>query len=297
MTRKRPERNRDLAGLLSGAADLTRPNSTTTLPVTALRSSKSQPRRTFDDASLASLAESIREQGVLQPLLVRPLGEGHEIVAGERRWRAAQLAGLTEVPVVVRDLTDREARAAALVENLQRENLGVIDEVDGKLDLVALALDLTREEARARLMQLLREERGPDHETLTALFTPLGESWENFAKNKLRVLNWPPAVLEALRGGLPRTLAAMIVAAPEEHHTRLIEQARGGLSRVELQAEVDRLKVALPAADTLDRVTRISKHLGSRRTLTRLNDRQLKRLEQWLEKMPADLRELLEGKG
>lgn len=83
-----------------------------------------QPRQVFEPEALAELAGSIREKGVLQPLLVRPRGENFEIVAGERRWRAAQLAGLVEVPVLIRDLGDREALELAIIENLQREDLG-----------------------------------------------------------------------------------------------------------------------------------------------------------------------------
>ncbi len=87
-----------------------------------------QPRQVFEAASLAELAQSIREKGIIQPLLVRPRGEAFEIVAGERRWRASQLAGLTELPVIIRDLGDREALEIAIVENLQREDLGPLEE-------------------------------------------------------------------------------------------------------------------------------------------------------------------------
>jgi ParB family chromosome partitioning protein len=87
-----------------------------------------QPRQVFEPGSLAELAQSIREKGVIQPLLVRPRGEAFEIVAGERRWRAGQLAGLTELPVIIRDLGDREALEIAIVENLQREDLGPLEE-------------------------------------------------------------------------------------------------------------------------------------------------------------------------
>jgi len=282
--------------LLGQSTALSQDASGTTLPVSTLQPGAAQPRRVFDEASLASLADSIREQGVLQPLLVRPTGEGHEIVAGERRWRAAQLAGLTEVPVIIRELDDRQARAASLVENLQRENLNVIDEVDGKLDLVALALGLDREQARIRLTQLVSEEPGEEHAVLTALFIPLGEAWGTFTKNKLRVLNWPSAVVEALRGGLPFTHASVIVSVPEEHHARLLQLSQGGASRTELQAEVARLKAAAAQAPAMpvQRALQVSKHLGSRRALARLKPADLKALERWLDKMPEGIRQALE---
>jgi len=90
-----------------------------------------QPRRTFDDAKIDELAASIRNQGIIQPMVVRHKGDGYELIAGERRWRAAMRAGLTHVPVVVRDASDHEALQLALVENLQREDLNPIEEANG----------------------------------------------------------------------------------------------------------------------------------------------------------------------
>ena len=90
-----------------------------------------QPRRTFDEAKIEELAASIRNQGIIQPLVVRPKGDGFELIAGERRWRAAMKAGLTKVPVVIREASDQEALQLALVENLQREDLNPIEEANG----------------------------------------------------------------------------------------------------------------------------------------------------------------------
>ncbi|HEX7237977.1 MAG TPA: ParB/RepB/Spo0J family partition protein [Gammaproteobacteria bacterium] len=117
--------------------------------VDELRPGRYQPRLQLREESLAELAESIREQGVLQPLIVRALGAGgeaartYEIVAGERRWRAARLAGLAAVPVLVRELTDQEALAVALIENLQREDLNPIDQAQSMSRLVASSLPTT----------------------------------------------------------------------------------------------------------------------------------------------------------
>jgi ParB family chromosome partitioning protein len=109
-----------------------------------------QPRNGFDDASLNELAESIREKGIMQPLMVRPREGGYELIAGERRWRAAQMAGLAKVPVVIRDVDDRTALELALVENLQRENLNPIEEAKGYAQLVD-QFDLTQEEVAAKV--------------------------------------------------------------------------------------------------------------------------------------------------
>lgn len=109
----------------------------TILPVSILVPSSVQPRRQFDENALNSLAQSIRSQGIIQPLLVRPMPNGtYEIIAGERRWRASQMAGLTSVPVVVRELEDGKALEIAIVENVQRDDLSSIDEADGYLRLV-----------------------------------------------------------------------------------------------------------------------------------------------------------------
>lgn len=293
MTRRlRPERKRDLQGLLGQeAADLSRPDGATRqLPVEALRAGTGQPRREFDDSALESLAESIRASGVIQPLLVRPLGRGYEIVAGERRWRAAQLAGLTEVPVTIRELTDQEARHLALIENLQREDLNTLDEVDAKLELAAETLGLTREGARLRLMQLLREPPGPDHEALTELFGPLGERWDSFARNKLKILNWPEPLLMAVRGGLPYTLAQLIAPVKPEQQADLIALAQSGTSRAGLRDAIR----ALRDEDQETMHARLARRLGSRRWLSTLSENEQKELDRWLATLPPSLRRRLD---
>lgn len=100
----------------------------TSLAVSALRPGKYQPRRQISEEALAELASSIAAQGIIQPIIVRKLGTGYEIIAGERRWRAAQLAGLQEVPVVIRELDDQAALAISLIENIQRQDLNIIEE-------------------------------------------------------------------------------------------------------------------------------------------------------------------------
>jgi ParB family chromosome partitioning protein len=118
---------------LAGAA---RPAGLRTLPIGELKPGKFQPRRQFDEAAIADLVESVRSKGVLQPILVRPYQGSYEIIAGERRWRAAQRAQLHEVPVIIRELTDKEALEVALVENLQRQDLTALEEADGYRRLV-----------------------------------------------------------------------------------------------------------------------------------------------------------------
>ena len=291
MTRRRDLSR--LSGLLTVAAEAGQAVPTSnTLPIQALKPGAGQPRREFDSAKLSQLAQSLKEQGILQPLLVRPVDQGYEIVAGERRWRAAQLAGLQEVPVIIRTLSDHEARQLALIENLQRENLNAVDEVDAKLDLVALTLDIPRQEARSRLMQLLREDPSSDHELLETLFGSLGETWQYFAKNKVRILNWPASILDAVRGGLPFTLGGTVAAAPAELQEALLAQALSGASREELRRQI-KLAQENQSREEAIALTDVGRMLGSKKWLAELSPTQQKAVQDWIKKMPGFLRQKL----
>lgn len=131
----------------TASTDSAPPDVPSTLPVSQLRAGKYQPRLRMDEGALYELAESIRTQGVMQPLLVRPVGaSGYEIIAGERRFRAAQLAGLESVPVLVREVPDEQAAVMALIENMQREDLNPLEEAQGLQRLVE-EFKMTHEQA------------------------------------------------------------------------------------------------------------------------------------------------------
>ena len=147
------------------------------LPLGAIQPNPSQPRRVFDSAALQELAASIAAYGILQPITVRQQGAVYELVAGERRWRASRMAGLTEVPVIVKDVTDEQAMELALVENLQREDLDPVEEAAGIRELMTRC-DLTQEQAARKL----------------------GKSRSALA-NSLRLLSLPETVLELLKSG------------------------------------------------------------------------------------------------
>ena len=149
-----------------------------TLPLREIEPDPCQPRKTFDDETLAELSASIAEHGLLQPIAVRPRASGgYLIVAGERRWRASRMAGLTEVPVIVKDVTDEQAMELALVENLQREDLDPVEEAAGIREL-RTRCGLTQEQAARKL----------------------GKSRSALA-NILRLLTLPDSVLELLKSG------------------------------------------------------------------------------------------------
>ena len=163
----------DLPMTEDASPDLTR------LPVREIEPDPDQPRKNFDEDAMAALAESIGENGLLQPIAVRAkkTGPGYVIIAGERRWRASRMAGLTEVPVIVKDVTDEQAMELALVENLQREDLDPVEEAAGIRELMDRC-GLTQEQAARKL----------------------GKSRSALA-NSLRLLSLPETVLELLKSG------------------------------------------------------------------------------------------------
>ena len=148
------------------------------LRLSSIEPNKDQPRKQFDEDALMELADSIRQHGVIQPLLVRPLDNGmYQLVAGERRWRASRMAGLMEVPVVIRDLSDHAAMEIALIENLQRKDLNVIEEALGYQQLME-KYDMTQEKVAERV----------------------GKSRPAVA-NALRLLNLPEQVIDMVKTG------------------------------------------------------------------------------------------------
>ena len=179
MAKKRGGLGRGLESLFEDTApSFESDNRIETLPLREIEPDPAQPRKTFDEETLAELAASISEHGLLQPIAVRPRASGgYLIVAGERRWRASRMAGLTEVPVIVKDVTDEQAMELALVENLQREDLDPVEEAAGIRELMTRC-DLTQEQAARKL----------------------GKSRSALA-NILRLLTLPDSVLELLKSG------------------------------------------------------------------------------------------------
>lgn len=158
--------------------DISTGNSTTKVKLMDIEPNREQPRKQFDEEALAELSDSIAQHGVLQPLLVRPMPDGgYQLVAGERRWRASRMAGLTEVPVVIRDLTDSQVAELALVENLQRENLNPLEEANGYKEL--------------------SDKFGYTQEKISEI---VGKSRPSIA-NALRLLNLPEDVQEMVSNG------------------------------------------------------------------------------------------------
>ena len=217
-----------------------------------------QPRHHFDPQKLQQLKESISTHGILEPLLVRPVEKigQYELVAGERRYRAAKEAGLTLVPVTVRQLTDDEAVQLALVENLQREDLNPVEETEGILQLLSLKLKIDVAGVTSLLYRMRNEVIGNTNQNvlissealkIQAIFDELALiTWESFVRTRLTLLNLPSEILEALRIGTIAYTKAQTIARLKDEAKRkeLLEEAiTQNLSVAQIR---ERLKAARP---------------------------------------------------
>ena len=257
--KRRPALGRGMAALLSnaapppsapGAAAALAGKSLLSLPVEAVERNPEQPRKRFDEAKLEELAASIRQHGVVEPILVRREGGRYRILAGERRWRAAQRAGLREVPALVREATDREAFEIALVENLQRADLNAIEEAEA-YEVLAADHGLTQEEIATRV--------GKERSTVA---------------NALRLLKLPEEVREAVRTGqldMGHARALLGLGGAEEMKKLAQRCIREGLSVRALEGLIRGLtkkpaRSGAPneSASTRDLAVRLQRHLGAR---------------------------------
>lgn len=248
------------------------------VPLESVVPGEGQPRQGFDEEAMRDITVSVKEYGILQPLLVRPHPgepELYEIVAGERRYRAAREAGLERIPVVVRELSDEEAAALALVENLQRENLNPVEETEGILKLLAIALgDRGTEEVVSLLYRMDREARGqaahnvmgdPQAAIVQETFERLGRmGWRSFVTNRLPLLKLPEDVLSAVREEKLAYTKAVLLARVDDRGDRgklLAEALDGNTPTSELRQRVKMLLGSEPGETSR---TTIREDLGKR---------------------------------
>ncbi|MDM3848131.1 MAG: ParB/RepB/Spo0J family partition protein [Aphanizomenon gracile PMC644.10] len=276
---------------------------TATVNIDKIRLPAQQPRRYFDPEKLSQLVQSVKEHGILQPLLVRAVDDEYELVAGERRLRAAKEAGLTEVPIITKELSDHQTLQIALLENLQREDLNPIEETEGILELLCMELDVNSSEVISILNQAANaKKRGLDLtanvsrqlEIIESVLQSVGRfTAESFRTSRLPLLNLPDDVLEILRQGkIEYTKARAIAKVKDEGKRRelLDKVINKNLSLSEIKQLVKELKPGKPTVkETLS--TRYSE-IGKR----------LKNAQVWedakktkkLEKLLGDLEQLLE---
>ena len=170
---------------------------THTLRISEIEPNRKQPRQDFDEAAIAELADSIRQHGLIQPIVVRPMEDGYQIVAGERRWRACRMLGMSEVPVVIKELSDEETAQIALIENIQRQDLNPVEE--------------------AAAYRALMDEYGMTQE---AVSKAVGKSRSAVA-NSVRLLNLPGEIVEMLRKGQLSAGQAKAIASADSEEDML----------------------------------------------------------------------------
>jgi ParB family chromosome partitioning protein len=268
--------------------------------ISSIHLPQQQPRRYFDPDKLEQLTISVKKLGILEPLLVRLLHPGeYELVAGERRYRAAQKAGLTEIPVVVRELTDEEALQLSLIENLQREDLNPVEETEAILQLLATQLSSSAEEARALLYRMQNEVKGKvtqnvlgsqEGELVKTMFDSLGlMSWESFVSSRLPLLNLPDEVIEALRQGQIEYTKAQAIARLKDNQARqalLFEAIQENLSLKEI---LERIRLQRKPQEKPQSLKIIFKETSNRLQKAKLwnNPEKQQALEKLLKQMEA----------
>ena len=276
---------------------------TATVNIDKIRLPAQQPRRYFDPEKLSQLVQSVKEHGILQPLLVRAVGGEYELVAGERRLRAAKAAGLTEVPIITKELSDLQILQIALLENLQREDLNPVEETEGILELLCMELDVNSGEVISILNQVanakrrnleLTENVSRQLEIIESVLSGVGRfSAESFRTSRLPLLNLPDDVLEILRQGkIEYTKARAIAKVKDEGERReLLDKV---LNENLSLSEIKQLVKELTPGKTTPKETLNAKYseIGKR----------LKNAQVWedakktkkLEKLLSDLEQLLE---
>jgi ParB family chromosome partitioning protein len=214
---------------------------------------KSQPRRYFDPDKMLELQESIKQYGILEPIIVRAIDTGYELVAGERRFRAAKELGLDKIPAVVHQLTTEQAYEIALIENLQREDLNPIEETEAILQILTLKLAIPEKEVTSNLYKMRVTPEQERDEVLTeianrviSIFESLQTiKWDSFVVNRLPLLNLPTEVLEALRQGKIEYTKATAIAKVKDAEARenlLNETINQGLSLVQIKEKIRDIK-------------------------------------------------------
>ena len=232
MASKKPSGlGRGLGALLGDDVMKTESSGSLSLPISQVETCSSQPRKRFDDESLQELADSISQHGIIQPLTVRKLSSGYyQIIAGERRWRAARLAGLQEVPVIVIEADDRKAAELAMIENLQREDLNPMEEAAGFQSLIE-SYHMTQEEAAQRV--------GKSRSAVT---------------NALRLLGLTPSVRQLVEEGKLSAghARALVPLSPSLQESAANAIVSGGLSVRQTEALVKRLSAEKIEAQVKD---------------------------------------------
>ncbi|NJM21680.1 MAG: ParB/RepB/Spo0J family partition protein [Richelia sp. SM1_7_0] len=311
-----PARKTTQVPQMRGVQDLISMNaetSQTTVAINKIQTNDKQPRRYFDPDKMAQLVQSVKEHGILEPLLVRPLKQDtYELIAGERRLRAAQEAGLTEVPIVSKQFDDKQALQVALLENLQREDLNPVEEVEAILELLTIVMDVKPEEIKSVLNEAanakkrkieLTENVSRKLEQIETILAGIGKfNAESFRTSRLPLLNLPLDVLEVLRQGKIEYTKARAIARVKDEQQRsdlLNDAISQNLSLTQIKELIQKLEQNQTDSEETEQqqLTRRYSDVGKRIKNTKIWDDTRKRKK--LERLLGDLEKLLsetEGK-
>lgn len=298
---------RDAFSSILGSAKSAQRSGERQLPLNEIHLNPEQPRKFFDEGALGALTASIREKGVLQPVLVRERGDAYELVAGERRYRAAQRAGLETIPVIIRDVSDAESLEIALVENLQREDLNPVEETDGTLTLIGLKLGIPVQDVLEAIRQSHYKALGrvdnnvvinPYVGDVEAIFKSIGRySASSFYSHRVPILKMPEPLVQAVREGRLEYSKARALGSvkDEEQSARLLQLAlENDLSLKQIKEEIRR-QTTLMGETQRGRAERVDVgNLKRKLTITRIESLPAPKQRE-LNKLLAKVDALLEG--
>lgn len=305
------EAKQSLSPVSTEITDLTAGNNLTSqsVPVLSISISPNQPRKYFAPEKMQELIQSIKSNGILEPLIVRPLADNKfELVAGERRLRAAKEANLPKVPAIVREMDDCQAFQIALVENLQREELNPVEQAQGIVTLLALNLNKESGEIAPLLYKMQNEAKGKitpnvwgktEGQRILEIFANLGVNWQTFVKTKLPLLKLPTEILEALRqGSIEYTKAKEIgrVKDPDLREKILTEAIEQNLSLVQIKEKIRQLNFQEVHKDSSlkDRFSNI--YIRARKSKVWDDPKKRKQLEKLVAFLETNLAKILEEK-
>ncbi len=266
------------------------------IPLDKVQQANSQPRRYFDPIKQEQLETSVSQHGILEPLLVRPIElDRYEIVAGERRFIAAKTLGLSEVPAVVKELTDIEAIQIALIENLQRAELNPLEETEGILKLITIETELPLSEVILLLYRMHNESKGKVTQNVLGnevtkkiieLFDSLGKlSWESFVTSRLPLLKLPQDILSVLQQGKIEYTKAKTIARIKDEALRkqlIQEVVASSLSLSQLRQRVKEIQPNFQKEEIFNRLDNTYKQVKKSKKLLLSNPRKRKKLDSLL---------------
>lgn len=266
------------------------------VPLDKLQKASSQPRRYFDPVKQKQLETSVSQHGILEPILVRPIDfDQYEIVAGERRYLAAQALELSEVPVVIKELSNTEAIQIALIENLQRVDLNPLEETEGILQLLSVAIDMDTDQVTLFLYRMQNESKGKvtqnvlGNETankIIKVFDDLGRlSWDSFVSTRLPLLKLPEDILLVLQQGKIEYTKAKTIARVKDEVVRkeLLENAiASAWSLSKIREQINILQPKFQQEDIFNRLDNTFRQVKKSKKILLSNSKKRKKLDSLL---------------